>query len=72
MHTFLFHGLVRLYRQFFSFSTQDVRLPLAGLGMIVERYCLAHKIPDHRNVLPLIHHILLRYLTSLSVMVIIL
>ncbi len=42
-------------------AVQDCRLPLAGLGLVVERYCRAFHIPDHRNVLPLIHHILTRY-----------
>jgi hypothetical protein len=42
-------------------AVQDCRLPLAGLGLIVERYCRAFHIPDHRNILPLIHHILTRY-----------
>lgn len=43
-------------------AVQDCRLPLAGLGIILEKYCKAFKIPDTRNVLPVIHHILTRYL----------
>ena len=42
-------------------AVQDCRLPLAGLCLIVEKYCKAFKLPDTRNVLPLIHHILTRY-----------
>jgi transcriptional regulator of met regulon len=41
-------------------AVQDVRLPLAGLSVIVERYCKAHNIPDQANVLPTVHHILTR------------
>jgi hypothetical protein len=41
-------------------AVQDCRLPLAGISMIVERYCRAYRIPDERNVLPTIHHFLTR------------
>lgn len=39
---------------------QDVRLPLAGIAIIVDRYCQAHRMLDSTNVLPIIHHILMR------------
>lgn len=43
-------------------AVQDCRLPLAGIGIIMERYCHAFRIHDQHNILPMIHHILTRYL----------
>jgi len=42
-------------------AVQDCRLPFAGLGMVVERYCQAFDVPDAQNILPIAHHILTRY-----------
>jgi hypothetical protein len=45
-------------------AVQDCRLPFAGLGMVVERYCQAFAVPDVQNILPIAHHILTRYIIS--------
>lgn len=39
---------------------QDVRLPLAGIAIIADRYCQGHGMPDDTNMLPIIHLILTR------------
>ena len=41
-------------------AVQDCRLPFAGLGIAVERYCKAFDVPDGQNILPIAHHILTR------------
>ena len=40
------------------FFKQDVRIPLVGLGLILERYCYQCNIPEEANVLPHLHYIL--------------
>ena len=55
-----FQSGTRLSPEALVHAVQDCRLPLAGIALIVERYCKAFRIPDHQNVLPHIHHILTR------------
>jgi hypothetical protein len=50
-----------LHSNVMSHMLQDVRLPMAGLGIIIERYCEDFDIPQDAYVLPHLHYILSGY-----------